>query len=285
MAELGDFLKARRGQLLPEAVGIKTYAERRRVPGLRREEVALLAGISVPYYTRLEQGQSHRASPEILNAIAQALCLTESERIHLHTLADAKQKRPGRRPAPTRVGDATLALLDALGDTPALVLGRSTEVLAWNRQGHALYAGHLAFDAPQKASTRPNMARLVFLDAHTRELYAAWPTKARAVVGNLQITVAKNADDPGLLQLIGDLSVHSPEFAKLWADHRIKTCDVTAYELRHPLVGALTVSQQTLQSPSQPDLFIVVSTAQAESQTALNLLAQATTPAKTHQPV
>ncbi|MEV8376128.1 helix-turn-helix transcriptional regulator [Kribbella sp. NPDC056861] len=286
--ELGGFLKARRAQLRPGEVGIKTYDERRRVPGLRREEVALLAGISVPYYTRLEQGQSHRASPEILDAIAQALCLTDSERTHLRALADAKQRRqPTRRPAPERVTDATKALLAALGDAPTIVLGRSTEVLAWNRQAHALYAGHLDFEAPQKAATRPNMARLVFLDAHTRELYSGWLAKARAVVGNLRITVARHADDPVLLGLIGDLTVNSPEFAKLWADHRIKTCDVSEYELRHPLVGTMTITQQTLQSPSQPDQFIVVSTAPAgsPSQTALNLLAQATTPAKAHQPV
>jgi transcriptional regulator with XRE-family HTH domain len=285
--ELGGFLKARRAQLRPDQVGLKTYDERRRVPGLRREEVALLAGISVPYYTRLEQGQSHRASPEILDAIAQALGLTDSERTHLRALADAEQRRSTRRPAPERVTEATNALLTALGDAPAIVLGRSTDVLAWNRQGHALYAGHLAFEAPQHAATRPNMARLVFLDAHTRELYSGWLVKARAVVGNLRITVARNADDPVLLGLIGDLTVNSPEFAKLWADHRIKTCDVADYEMRHPLIGTLTITQQTLQSPSQPDQFIVVSTAQAgsPSQTALNLLAQATTPAKAHQPV
>ncbi|WBQ08179.1 helix-turn-helix domain-containing protein [Kribbella sp. CA-293567] len=285
--DLGDFLKTRRGQLRPEAAGIKTYDERRRVPGLRREEVALLAGISVPYYTRLEQGQSHRASPEILDAIARALSLTEAERIHLHALADAQQRRPSqRRRAPERITEATIALLDALGAAPAIVLGRSTEVLAWNRQGHALYAGHLAFDAPQQPATRPNMARLVFLDAHTRELYSGWPAKARAVVGNLRIAVARNPGDPLLLGLIGDLTVNSPEFAKLWADHRIKTCHVTDYEMRHPLVGTLTVTQQTLQSPSQPDQFIVVSTASpgSPSKVALDLLTQATTPAEAHQP-
>jgi transcriptional regulator with XRE-family HTH domain len=273
--------------LRPDQVGLKTYDERRRVRGLRREEVALLAGISVPYYTRLEQGQSHRASPEILDAIAQALGLAESERTHLDTLADAASRRPStRRPVPQRVSEETTALLNALGDTPTLVLGHSTDVLAWNRAAHALYAGHLAWDAPQQAASRPNMARLVFLDAHTRELYADWPAKARAVVGNLRITVARHAGDPALLKLVGDLSVNSAEFAKLWAGHRIKTCHVSDYDLQHPLVGTLTITQQTLQSPSQPDQFIVVSTAQAgsPSQIALDLLAQATTAAKTHQP-
>ncbi|MDX6263721.1 MAG: hypothetical protein QOH84_5409 [Kribbellaceae bacterium] len=284
--ELGEFLKARRARLLPDEVGIKTYLDKRRVPGLRREEVALLAGISVPYYTRLEQGQSHRASPEILDAIAQALCLTESERAHLRMLADAKQRRPStRRLAPERITEATTALLDALGEAPAIVLGRSTDVLAWNQLGHALYAGHLAADAPRQAATRPNMARLVFLDAHMRELYPDWLVKARAVVGNLRIAVGKNSDDPLLLNLIGELTVNSPEFATLWADHRIQPCDVADYAMSHPLVGSLTVTQQTLQSPSRPDQYIVVATAKpgSPSQTALNLLAQATAPTKTHQ--
>jgi transcriptional regulator with XRE-family HTH domain len=285
--ELGEFLKARRAQLLPDEVGIKTYLDRRRVPGLRREEVALLAGISVPYYTRLEQGQSHKASPEILDAIAQALCLTESERTHLRALADAKRRPSTRRPAPERITEATTALLDALGDAPVVVLGRSTDVLAWNQLGHALYAGHLDPAAPDKAATRPNMARLVFLDAHTRELYADWPLKARAVVGNLRLTVGRNSDDPQLLKLIGELTVNSPEFATLWADHRIQACDVADYEMHHPLVGTMTVTQQTLQSPSRPGQYIVVATAVpgSPSRTALNLLAQATAPTKAHQPV
>jgi transcriptional regulator with XRE-family HTH domain len=284
--ELGEFLKARRARLQPEDVGIKTYLDKRRVPGLRREEVALLAGISAPYYTRLEQGQSHRASPEILDAIAQALCLTESERTHLRLLADAKQRRPStRRPAPERITEATTALLDALGEAPAIVLGRSTDVLAWNQLGHALYAGHLPPDAPRQAATRPNMARLVFLDAHLRELYPDWLTKARAVVGNLRIAVGRNSDDPLLLSLIGELTVKSPEFASLWSDHRIQPCDVSDYAMNHPLVGNLTVTQQTLQSPSRPDQYIVVATAKpgSPSQTALNLLAQATAPTKTYQ--
>jgi transcriptional regulator with XRE-family HTH domain len=284
--ELGEFLKARRARLLPDEVDIKTYLDKRRVPGLRREEVALLAGISVPYYTRLEQGQSHRASPEILDAIAQALCLTESERQHLRVLADAKQRRPStRRPAPERITEATTAVLEALGEAPTIVLGRGTDVLAWNRLGHALYAGHLAADAPRQAATRPNMARLVFLDAHLRELYPDWLVKARAVVGNLRIAVGKDSSDPLLLNLIGDLTVNSPEFAALWADHRIQPCDIADYTMNHPLVGTMTLTQQTLQSPSRPDQYIVVATAKpgSPSQTALNLLAQAIEPTKTHQ--
>ncbi|HXA62599.1 MAG TPA: helix-turn-helix transcriptional regulator [Streptosporangiaceae bacterium] len=165
------------------------------MPGLRREELALLAGVSASYYTRLEQGQSLNASPEVLDAIAQALRLDESERVHLQDLARAgtRRGRP-RRPAPERVTAATSELVHALADVPAIVIGRRSDVLAWNRMGHALFAGHV--DAPDvdRPAERPNMARLVFLDAHTRELYADWPSKARAVVGNLRLTGSGDHD-------------------------------------------------------------------------------------------
>jgi len=147
--QLGDFLQARRSQLRPADVGVRTYGERRRVPGLRREELALLAGVSASYYTRLEQGQSLSASAEVLDAIAGALRLNESERQYLHDLAKGDRRRPrARRPAPERLTEATRQLLDMLGDVPAIVLGRRSDVLTWNRLGHALFAGHLAPNAP-----------------------------------------------------------------------------------------------------------------------------------------
>jgi transcriptional regulator with XRE-family HTH domain len=276
---LADFLQARRGQLRPEDVGLRTYGERRRVPGLRREELAMLAGISAPYYTRLEQGQSRNASREVLDAIASALRLDDSERAHLHALARAPRGgRPAARPRPERVPPATGALLAAMGGVPALVMGRRSDVLAWNRQGHGLFAGHLDPDGPDDPSRRPNMARLVFLDAHTRDLYADWPAKARAVVGNLRLTAGRHPDDPLLAGLIGELTMRSPEFATMWADHRVLACDVATYEMRHPLVGTLTVTQQTLQSPQGDGPTLVVATADpgSPSATALALLTHAT---------
>ncbi|WP_264764082.1 helix-turn-helix domain-containing protein, partial [Frankia gtarii] len=259
---LADFLQARRGQLRPEDVGLRTYGERRRVPGLRREELAMLAGISAPYYTRLEQGQSRNASREVLDAIANALRLDESERAHLHALARAPQRgRPAGRPRAERITSATSALLAAIEGTPAIVLGRRSDVLAWNRPGHGLFAGHLDPDSPNDPGRRPNMARLVFLDAHTRELYTDWPAKARAVVGNLRLTAGRHPDDSLLARLIGELTMRSPEFATMWADHRILACDAADYDLRHPLVGTLTVTQQTLQSPQGDGPVLVVATA------------------------
>ncbi len=274
---LGDFLQARRARLRPGDVGLPTYGERRRVPGLRREELALLAGVSAPYYTRLEQGQSHNASAEVLDAIAGALRLDDSERAHLHALAGAAaRRRPVRRPAPERVPAVTRALLAAVGDVPAVVLGRRTDVLAWNRMGHAVFAGHLDFAAPEDPALRPNMARLVFLDAHVRELYRDWPAKAKAVVGNLRVTVGLHPDDPLLAGLIGDLCVRSPEFAGMWADHRVRVCDAVEYRMHHPLVGPVTLTQQTLQSPQGKDPHVVMAIAEpgSPSVSALALLAR-----------
>ena len=274
---LGDFLHTRRSQLRPEDVGVPTYGERRRVPGLRREELALLAGVSASYYTRLEQGQSLSASPEVLDAIAGALRLDESERRYLHDLARAGKARTRvRRPSPERVSEPTRQLLDALGEAPAIVLGRRSDVLAWNRLGHALFAGHVDPQAPNVPGERPNMTRLLFLDPHLRELYTDWPAKAKAAIGALRLVAGEFPEDATLHALVGELSAKSAEFAAMWADHRIKPCAVAAYEMHHPLVGTLTVTQQTLSYGPGP--VIVVATAEPDSpaRSALTLLAQAT---------
>ncbi|WP_105968180.1 helix-turn-helix domain-containing protein [Streptomyces geranii] len=286
-AQLADFLQARRGLLHPEDVGLQTYGERRRVPGLRREELAMLAGISAPYYARLEQGQSRNASREVLDAIATALRLDESERAHLHELARApKRGRAVPRPRPERITPATSALLSALEGTPAIVMGRSSDVLAWNTQGHALFAGHVDQDSPAEPGRRPNMAKLVFLDARTRDLYTDWPAKARAVVGNLRLTAGRYPQDPLLAGLIGELAIRSPEFAAMWADHRIVACDVADYEMHHPTVGILTVTQQTLQSPQGDGPAVVITTAApgSPSATALSLLSHSGRPSETAHP-
>ena len=278
--ELGDFLLARRSQSRPEDVGVPTYGDRRRVPGLRREELALLAGVSASYYTRLEQGQSPSASPEVLDALARALRLTESERQYLHDLAKGdKRHARARRPGPERVTEATNQLLDTLGEVPVIVLGRRSDVLAWNRLGHALFAGHLPLDAPGlPAAQRPNMARLVFLDPHVRDLYADWASKARAVAGSLRSVAAKYPEDAALHALVGELSAKSDEFASMWADHRVKASSTATYEMRHPLVGTLTVMQQTLDNGSGPHVVVATAEAGSSSRAALTLLAQAIAP-------
>ncbi|WP_447040504.1 helix-turn-helix transcriptional regulator [Streptomyces sp. DSM 118878] len=279
--ELGNFLQTRRAKLRPEDVGLRDYGDRRRVPGLRREELALLAGVSSSYYTRLEQGQSVGASPEVLDAIGRALRLDGAEQRHLHDLADSVKRRAvAEHPPPEHVDAAISHLLESFGDVPALVSGRRSDVLAWNRMGHALFASHVDPAGPADPGNRPNLARLVFLDPHTRALYADWPSKARAVVENLRMTAGRHPDDALLTSLVGELTVKSPEFAAMWADHRVSPCDSAEYEMHHPLVGSLTVTQQSLRSPQDDERHIVLAVTEpgSPSQAALHLLSRATAP-------
>ncbi|WP_433203615.1 helix-turn-helix transcriptional regulator [Nocardia sp. CA-107356] len=256
--QLGEFLRARRARLRPEDVGLPEFPGRRRVTGLRREELAQLAGVSVSYYTRLEQGQSGNASAAILDALAGALQLDEHEHEHLRRLATRRPR--AEQPRQERLHPLTRDLMCAFETAPAVVLGRRTDILAWNALGHALLAGHIDRAAPDRPADRPNQARMLFLDSHTRDLYADWPRKARAVVGNLRLVAGRHPDDTLLAALIGELSMKSPEFVKLWSDHRVKPCEADAYELHHPLVGPLTVTQQILIPARSPEQSVVVVT-------------------------
>ncbi|WP_405162708.1 helix-turn-helix transcriptional regulator [Nocardia sp. NBC_01499] len=272
--QLGEFLRARRALLRPEDVGLPEFPGQRRVAGLRREELAQLAGVSVSYYTRLEQGQSGNASDAILAALARALRLDEHEHEHLRRLAARRPRR--RQPPQERLHPLTRDLMLVFETAPAMVLGRRTDILAWNALGHALFAEHIDRTAPDRAADRPNQARMLFLDPHIRDLYADWPRKARAVVGNLRLVAGRHPDDALLAALIGELSMKSPEFVELWRDHRVKPCEADAYELHHPLVGQLTVTQQILIPARSPDQSVVVATTPKGSSAAdsLALLAQ-----------
>ena len=247
------------------------------MPGLRREELARLAGVSSSYYTRVEQGQLVNASPQVLDALARALQLDDDEHRHLRDLARAQQARraPGRPPA-ERAGGAVRGLLAAMPGVPAVLTGRRGDVLAWNGLGHALLAGHEDPAGPDGAPHRPNLARMVFLDPHTRELHVDWPRKARAVVAHLRLVAGRYPDDQLLSGLIGELATNSPEFAKVWARHTVGACDGGVHELRHPLVGALTVTQQNLQVAGHPDqtLATFTCTPGSPSHAALRLLEQ-----------
>ncbi len=279
--ELGAYLKACRARVQPEDLGLTSYGGRRRVAGLRREELAQLAGVSPSYYARLEQGTSRHASPQVLEAIAAALALTGAEREHLYALAAAAGRRRAVRPATVEHADpALLELLNAIAQVPALILGRRSDVLAWNPMGHALLAGHRDRGSATVPGRRLNMTELLFLDPETRELYADWDRKARAVVGNLRLVAGAHPDDPALAALVGRLTLASPEFAALWADRRVHACATAAYELRHPLVGNLTVTQQTLRSIERPDQTLVTCTAPdgSASAAALAMLAHVALP-------
>jgi transcriptional regulator with XRE-family HTH domain len=239
MAGLGDFLRLRRARLTPADVGLDDFGERRRVPGLRREELARLAGVSVGYYTRLEQGLGRHASASVLDALATALHLDDDERAHLHVLARPAPKAPSR---PERVHPRLRHMVDAIG-APAVVLGRYTAVLAWNRLGHALLAPHL------DVTDRPDWARLVFLDPRVRALFADWRRKARDTVADLRVIAARRPGDAVLAGLIGELTEQSPEFAALWAEHPVQGCAHHTRDYHHPAVGALTLTDDLLTLP------------------------------------
>jgi transcriptional regulator with XRE-family HTH domain len=255
-SELGQFLRTRRAQLLPESVGLCDGYRRRRVPGLRREELAQLAGVSVAYYTRLEQGRSVHASDAVLDAIARALQLDAEEARHLRSLARPPRSRP--RPRPERLRAELRAMIDSFGNVPAYVAGRFGDILAWNRIAHALLAGHLERSAPDHAGERPNLARLTFLDPHTRELFPDWQQRARDAVAHLRLATGRYPGDPRLIALVGELTVNSSEFAVLWSAHPVHECTFSTQRYRHPVVGELTLHEEVLQLPGDDGQRLVV---------------------------
>lgn len=268
---LGEFLRIRRGRLRPEDMGIASYGTRR-VPGLRREELAQLAGVSVTYYTRLEQGQSHQASDSVIEALARALELSDDERAYLHNLARPAPRRPGAA-APASVRHSTRRLIGAL-DLPAVVVGMRTEVLAWNPLGHRLLAGHLDHDAPDSPDRRPNLTRMLFLDPHHRDLYPRWENSASCAVASLRLTVSRHRDDEELAALIGDLVMNSEEFAALWAAHPVAEHASGPRRLRHPEIGEVDLELETLLVADDPDHRVLIYSAAegSASQAALHLL-------------
>ncbi|MET9293937.1 helix-turn-helix transcriptional regulator [Streptomyces sp. NPDC003077] len=273
-AELGHFLRTRRARLQPEDVGLVSYGTRRRVPGLRREELAQLAGVSVAYYTRLEQGQSRNASDGVLDALARALRLSEDERAHLRALARPApaKRRPAARAEHARPG--TRQLVAALEGVPALALDRRFDVLAWNRLGHALFAGHLDFASPDRPEERPNTQRLLFLDPHTRELYPRREEETRRAVSSLRLAAGQYPDDPRLAELIGELSMKSEEFSGLWARHAVRACAYGVKVFHHPLVGRMELDFEVARTPdgSGHGLLMLSARPGSPSEAALRLL-------------
>ncbi|KNB51008.1 helix-turn-helix domain-containing protein [Streptomyces caatingaensis] len=280
---LGNFLRTRRALLRPEDVGLPTYGDRRRVPGLRREELALLAGVSAAYYTRLEQGQSSNASDGVLDALARALRLDADEHAHLRNLA--RPGRAARRAAPRAVSvrPGVRQLAEAMGEVPVVVLDHRYDVLHWNALGHALIGGHVAADAPARAAERPNAQRMLFLDPHARELYPRWELEARRAVAALRLEAGQHPEDRELAALVGELCMKSPEFAGLWARHKVLSCTSGTKEFHHPLVGALTLSYEMLRAPAAEGAAQSVLAYSAEpgspSEAALRLLAAGLRPA------
>ena len=266
--ELGRFLAAKRARLRPQDVGMPEGG-RRRVPGLRREEVAMLAGVSPAYYTRLEQGDVGRVSDEVLGSLAKALRLTNAETDHLFRLANPQGEARREACSRTAVRPALQGLLDAFVDMPALIIGRRSDILAWNDLGSLVFGGLHDLTVSER-----NLVRLVFLDPSYQDLFVDWEQKAADVVGQLRRDAGFHPHDPRLSALVGELAVTSGAFARLWARHEIQERCHGVQQLRHPEVGLLELHVETLRVSGEDDKTLVTyrATPGSTSQESLRVL-------------
>jgi transcriptional regulator with XRE-family HTH domain len=264
--ELTEFLKSRRARVQPEDLGLKVFGGRRRVPGLRREELAQAAGVSADYYVRLEQGRTDNVSQEILDAVADVLGLTVDERKHLARLAKPVRRTTRRRTATQRIRPGMQRLLDSMEDVPAFVLGRRMDLLAWNRLAAALIADFASMTPKER-----NVPRMVFLDPASHDFYPDWDAVAAESVDYLRMYAGRYPDDPELAELVGELSIHSPEFREHWARHDVKDKSFGTKVLHHDLVGEITVRYETLQLPGDLDQLLVTYTVEPGSASEQNL--------------
>lgn len=250
--DVREFLMTRRARVSPEQAGLPDYGEERRVPGLRREEVAMLAGVSIDYYTRLERGNIGGASESVLDAIARALRLDDAERAHLFDLARAVQG--GTRGASTRSAPAVRTsvrrVLDAM-DTPAVVHNARQDIVAANALGRALYSPH--FDTERQ----PNTARFVFLDPRARDYYVDWPRACHTVAAMMRLEAGRNPLDEDLTALIGELSSLSAEFRTDWGRHNVHEHRTGVKSFRHPDVGLVDVAYDVFEMPGETGLMLV----------------------------
>lgn len=270
-AELREFLTSRRARLTPDQAGLRTFGTGpRRVPGLRREEVALLAGVSVDYYTRLERGSAAGASETVLEALARALHLDDVERAHLFDLVRSQQSTaPRRRRAQQSVRPAVQQMLDAMSGVPAFVRNERLDILAANRLGRALYSPHFASRAQPT-----NSARFLFLDDASRDFYVEWPRVAKDVVAMLRAEAGRDPYDRGLSDLVGELSTRSDAFRTLWAAHNVHNHTSGVKRFFHPVVGEVTVGFEAMELVADPGLTMFVYTPEpgSASEEALRLL-------------
>jgi transcriptional regulator with XRE-family HTH domain len=272
-SEVRNFLATRRARITPDQAGLPVFGGHRRVPGLRREEVALLAGVSVDYYTRLERGNLNGASDSVLESLARALQLDEAERAHLFDLARASGTAPARarrRSPQARVRPSVQAILDAMTGAPTAVRNGRLDILATNALGRALYS-ELYRDPVRPA----NHARFAFLDPRARDFWVDWERAANDTVGILRAEAGRNPYDKALTDLVGELSTRSEEFRTRWAAHNVHLHRTGDKVIKHPVVGRLELMFDNLELPADPGLTMLVYTADAESASAdaLSLLA------------
>ncbi|ALE83267.1 helix-turn-helix transcriptional regulator [Pseudonocardia sp. HH130629-09] len=261
-SELGEFLQARRAAVTPMSAGLPETG-RRRVAGLRREEVALLVGLSTDYYVRLEQGRGGRPSESVLDALSRVLMLDDTQRAHLHHLAHPPRRHPRTaRVAPERVTAATRFFLETL-TVPALVITRTTQVIGWNA-----LACEVIVDFAARPETERNTAWLLFCDDEVAARQRDWDNAARNTVGTLRMTAGQRPDHPDLAELVGTLGVRSETFRRLWAEHHVHEKAGGVQLLRHPEVGDLDLTYLTWTTPAAPDQMLVTYTPEPGSPSA-----------------
>jgi transcriptional regulator with XRE-family HTH domain len=274
--EIREFLASRRARITPEQAGLPAYGGKRRVPGLRREEVALLAGISVEYYTRLERGNARGMSESVLEGIARALQLDDAERAHLSDLVRAANttRPPRRRPAQQRVRPSVQRILDSMIGIPAFVQNGRLDVLYANELARAMF--------PYVASDRggpANAARFIFLDPSAQEFFKEWEKVANDVVALLRAEAGRDPYDRALSDLVGELSTRSEDFRVRWGTHNVKFHRTGVKNYHHPVVGDLTLTYEALELPGDPGqtIFVYIAEPNSTSDEALQLLASWTT--------
>ena len=274
--EIRDFLVSRRSRIAPEHAGLPAYGAKRRVPGLRREEVALLAGISVEYYTRLERGNGRGMSESVLEGIVRALQLDDAERAHLSDLVRTANttRPPRRRLAQHRVRQNVQRILDSMIGTPAYVQNGRLDVLYANELGRALFPYLGSDDA-----TTANAARFVFLDPAASDFFKQWDKTANDVVALLRAEAGRDPYDRELSDLVGELSTRSEDFRVRWAAHNVKFHRTGVKKYHHAEVGDLTLTYEALELPEDPGqtIFVYMAEPHSASQEALKLLASWTT--------
>lgn len=270
--DVRKFLTSRRARITPEEAGLPAYGGNRRVAGLRREEVAMLAGMSIDYYIRLERGNLSGASDSVLEALARALQLDDAETAHLFDLARASAAAPRvrRKRSPQTVRPSVQRILDAITTAPAWVRNDRGDVLASNELGRALYQDMMAEEV-----TPPNSARFTFLNPKARSFFRDWERSADDIVAVLRSTAGRNPFDKDLTDLIGELSTRSEEFRTRWAKHDVKYHRTGRKRLHHSAVGELDLTYEALELPADPGLRINVYTAEpaSPSEDALKMLA------------
>jgi transcriptional regulator with XRE-family HTH domain len=275
--DLREFLGTRRARITPQQAGLPAYGGQRRVPGLRREEVALLAGVSVEYYTRLERGNASGVSDSVLEALVRVLQLDDAERAHLYDLTRGATTvaRVRRRPARAGVRPGVPQLLGAMTDVPAFVQNGRLDVPAANPLARALYADLFDDAGPGSAGRTPNHARYAFLDARATEFYPDWNRVAADIVSQLRAEVGRSPDDRELTELIGELTTRSRQFSALWATHNVRWHTTGTKRFHHRVVGDLSLTYEALALAADPGQTLITFTADpsSPSQQALSFLA------------